>query len=58
MFEKFLQVIYVGIITPVLYVLYSIGVILLTFIFGLPIAIGFHLIKIAISQIFPESVSY
>lgn len=58
MFERFLEFIYVGIITPILYVLYSIGVILLVFIFGLPIGIGFHLIQIAISQIFPQSVTY
>ena len=52
MFDKFLEFIYTGVITPVLYLFYSIATILLVFVLGLPVVIGFYLIQLAISYIF------
>lgn len=48
MANKFIEFIATGILTPVIYLAYSIVVILLTFLFGLPIAIGFYFIELAI----------
>lgn len=52
MFDKFLEFIYMGIVTPVLYLFYSVATILLVFVLGLPIVIGFYLIQLAVSYIF------
>jgi hypothetical protein len=52
MFDKFLEFIYMGVVTPILYLFYSIVTILLVFVLGLPIAIGFYLIQLAVSHIF------
>jgi hypothetical protein len=52
MLQKIIEFIYFGIITPVVYVLYCIGVILLVFAFGLPFGIAIHLIQMAVSNIF------
>ena len=57
MFDKFLEFIYVGIITPILYLFYSITTILLVFVLGLPIVIGFYLIQLAISYIFGNTLN-
>ncbi len=50
--KKFFEFIGFGITTPIVYALYSVAIILSTFLFGLPIAIGIHLIQMAISWIF------
>lgn len=57
MFDKFLEFIYMGIITPILYLFYSITTILLVFVLGLPIVIGFYLIQLAISYIFGNTLN-
>lgn len=50
--DKFFEFLSIGIATPILYVFYSVVTILFTFILGLPIAIGIHLIKLAMDFIF------
>ena len=50
--NKFFEFLSIGIVTPVLYVVYCVVTILFTFILGLPIAIGFYLIKLAMDFIF------
>jgi hypothetical protein len=57
MFDKFLEFIYMGIVTPILYLFYSIVTILLVFMLGLPIVIGFYLIQLAISYIFGNTLN-
>lgn len=49
---KLFESILTAIITPILYVMYAIAVILLTFVFGLPIAIGVYIIDITMKMIF------
>lgn len=49
--NKFIEFISFGIVTPLIYVVYSIIAILGTFVFGLPIAIGIYLIKMAMDFI-------
>lgn len=43
-----------GIMTPMIYLTYSVAAILFTFIFGLPFAIGIHLINMATNIIFEQ----
>jgi hypothetical protein len=50
--NKFFEFISIGIVTPILYIFYSVFVILFTFILGLPIAIGIYLIKLAMELFF------
>lgn len=56
MFDKFLEFIYMGIVTPILYLFYSVATILLVFVLGLPIVIGFYLIQLAVSYIFGNTL--
>ena len=56
MLDKFLEFIYMGIVTPVLYLFYSVATILLVFVLGLPIVIGFYLIQLAVSYIFGNTL--
>jgi len=57
MFDKFLEFIYVGILTPILYIFYSVATILLVFVLGLPIVMGFYLIQLAVSYIFENMLN-
>jgi hypothetical protein len=50
--KKFFEFIGFGISTPIVYALFSIAIILSTFLVGLPIGIGIHLIQMAINWIF------
>lgn len=56
MLDKFLEFIYMGIVTPILYLFYSVATILLVFVLGLPIVIGFYLIQLAVSHIFGNTL--
>lgn len=47
MTNKFAEFIATGLITPIIYLGYSVAAILFTFIVGLPIAIGCYLIEMA-----------
>lgn len=50
--NKFFEFLSIGIITPIMYIMYMIFTILFTFVLGLPIAIGIYLIKLAMNLIF------
>jgi hypothetical protein len=50
--NKFFEFLSIGIVTPILYIFYSLVTILFTFILGLPIAIGIYLIKMAMDFLF------
>lgn len=45
--NKFFEFLSIGIVTPILYIIYAVVTILFTFILGLPFAIGIYLIKLA-----------
>lgn len=45
--NKFFEFIAIGIMTPIVYVIYAVFTILFTFVLGFPIAIGIYLIKLA-----------
>lgn len=50
--NKVSEFIAMGIVTPFIYVFYSLIVILFTFILGFPFAIGIYLIKLAMDLLF------
>lgn len=50
--NKFFEFLAIGLITPVIYIFYSLVVILFTFILGFPVAIGIYLIKLAMDLLF------
>lgn len=50
--NKVTEFIAIGIVTPFIYIFYSLIVILFTFILGFPFAIGIYLIKLAIDTLF------
>ena len=52
MFKKIFEFLFAGILTPIIYLLYTVGIILIVFLIGLPFGIAFYLINIAISFIF------
>lgn len=52
MIKKIFEFILVGILTPFIYLLYVIGIILIVFVIGLPFGMAFYLINLAISFIF------
>lgn len=54
MIDKIIEFFLAGIITPIVYFLYAIGVILLTIIIGLPLGIGIYLINMIVNNIFGE----
>ena len=47
--DKFIEFISMGIFTPVVYLVYAVFAILFIFLMGLPIAIGIHLIQMALN---------
>lgn len=50
--DKFFEFLAIGLITPIIYIFYSLVVILFTFILGLPIAVGIYLIQLAMDLLF------
>ncbi len=50
--NKFFEFLSIGIITPIMYIIYMIFTILFTFVLDLPVAIGIYLIKLAMNLIF------
>lgn len=50
--NKFLEFLYVGIVTPFAYLLYSMVTVVSTFLIGLPIAIGIYVIQLAMNWLF------
>jgi hypothetical protein len=52
MIDKIIEFIAAGIVTPIIYLLYAIGIILLTVVFGLPIGIGIYFINMIINNVF------
>lgn len=50
--NKFLEFLSVGIFTPFAYMIYSIVMIISTFLIGLPIAIGIYVIQLAMNWFF------
>lgn len=50
--NKFFEFLSIGIVTPFLYLFYSVVTVMFTFILGLPIAIGIYLIKLAMDFLF------
>lgn len=52
MLNKFFEFITIGIFTPIVYIFYSVLVILLTFLIGFPIVIGIRLISMALDIFF------
>lgn len=52
MIKKIFEFILAGILTPFIYLLYVIGIILIVFVIGLPFGMAFYLINLAISFIF------
>ena len=50
--NKFFEFLSIGIVTPIIYIFYSLVVVVFTFILGLPIAIGIYLIKLAMDFLF------
>lgn len=50
--NKFLEFLSVGIFTPFAYVLYSVVMIISTFLIGLPIAIGVYVIQLTMNWFF------
>jgi hypothetical protein len=50
--NKFFEFLSIGIVTPILYVMYAVMIILFTFILGLPFAVGIYLIQMAMGFIF------
>jgi hypothetical protein len=49
---KLIEFLSSGLLTPVVYFIFAISVILITFFIGLPIGIGIYLIDMAIKNIF------
>ena len=52
MIKKIFEFILAGILTPIIYLFYVIGIILIVFVIGLPFGMAFYLINLAISFIF------
>lgn len=50
--DKLIEFLSAGLLTPILYLIYALSVILTTFVLGLPIAIGIYLIDLAIKNMF------
>lgn len=50
--DKLIEFLSAGLLTPILYLIFALSVILTTFVLGLPIAIGIYLIDLAIKNMF------
>ncbi len=50
--NKFFEFLAIGIVTPIIYIIYSLFVIVFTFILGFPVAVGIYLIKLAMDFLF------
>lgn len=56
MMNKFFEFLSIGIVTPIIYLIYCGAVILTTFVFGLPIAVGLYLIQVAMNLLLTNGV--
>lgn len=56
--QKFFEFLSFGIITPFIYLIYSAIVIALTFLIGLPLAIGIYFIEMFINFLFHGGLFY
>lgn len=52
MLDKIFEFIGIGIITPILYAIYFLIVVISTFIFALPIGVGIYMIDLTIKRFF------
>ena len=52
MIKKIFEFILAGILTPIIYLFYVIGIILIVFVIGLPFGMAVYLINLAVSFIF------
>ena len=52
MIDKITEFVAAGIVTPIIYALYAVGIILMTVVIGLPIGIGIHIINMIVNNIF------
>jgi len=56
--QKFFEFLSMGIVTPFAYLVYAVVVIALTFLLGLPLAIGIYFIQMFINFLFHGGISY
>lgn len=56
--QKFFEFLSMGIVTPLIYLVYAFFAVAFTFLLGLPIAIGIHFIKMFINFLFQGGVFY
>jgi hypothetical protein len=56
--QKFFEFLSMGIVTPFAYLVYAVVVIALTFLLGLPLAIGIYFIQMFIDFLFHGGISY
>ena len=56
--DKFFEFLYMGVVTPILYLIYVIFMVIFTFALGFPIAVGMHFIQMFINWIFQGGFYY
>ncbi len=56
MMNKFFEFLSIGIVTPILYLIYCGAVILTTFVLGFPVAVGLYLIQLAMNLLLTNGV--
>jgi len=56
MMNKFFEFLSIGVVTPIIYLVYCGAAILTTFVFGLPIAVGLYLIQVAMNLLLTNGV--
>lgn len=56
--QKILEFLYIGVVTPFLYLIYALFAILFVFIIGLPFAIGIKFIEMAMNLLFHGGIIY
>jgi hypothetical protein len=56
--DKFFEFLSIGVMTPVMYLIYAFFIIIFTFALGLPIAIGIYFIQMFINWIFQGGFYY
>jgi hypothetical protein len=56
--DKFFEFLYMGVVTPILYLIYVIFMVIFTVALGFPIAIGIYFIQMFINWIFQGGFYY
>jgi hypothetical protein len=56
MIQKFFEFLAIGVVTPVIYLVYCGAAILTTFLFGFPVAVGIYLIQVAMDLLLSNGV--